>query len=139
MTFAEKVKPLWDKSNLTLEDVAKECNISASMVSRYINGKNVPQADIADKMLLLLGGEAPAAIKNQEEGETMQTALTIIRDVYEGRLDDMRTEIKDLKERVIHEKREKWIFFSLLVMVVLFVFLLFYVDITNGQVGWFRH
>ena len=139
MPFAEKIKPLWEATSLTLEDIAKECNISASMVSRYINGKVVPQADIAEKMLLLLGGEVPAAIKNGEDGETMQTALNMIRDVYEGRLEDMRAEIKDLKERVIHEKREKWIFTCLLMVVITFVFLFLYLDITNGTVGWFRH
>lgn len=138
MTFSEKAKPLWDKTNLTLEDIASECNISASMVSRYINGKVVPQADIAEKMLVILGAE-PKIQPGPTGVSAMQDALSMVRDVYEGRITDMHAEINDLKTRILQEKREKWIFFVLMVAVVACVFTLLYIDIANGDIGWFRH
>lgn len=135
MTFSERAKPLKEKSNLTLNEISMACNISESMVSRYINGQIVPPEDIARKMLELLGG----AVSADEESEDMQAALTMIREIYEARISDMRNTVTDLKEQIRVEKREKWIFFILLSLTVFFIFALFYVDLNNGNVGWFRH
>lgn len=134
MTFSERAKPLKEKSKLTLNEISMACNISESMVSRYINGQIVPPEDIARKMLELLGG----AVSADEESEDMQAALTMIREIYEARISDMRNSIMDLKEQIRVEKREKWIFFILLALTVFFIFALFYVDLSNGNVGWFR-
>lgn len=136
MAFSDKAKALKEKSDLSLKEIAARSGISESMVSRYINGVSIPREDIAQRLLDVLGGALPEA---EESDQDMQTALTMIKELYEARINDMRTEIDDLKERVVHEKREKWIFFCLLVLVVSFVFVLFFVDITNGNVGWFRH
>lgn len=135
MTFSERAKPLKEKSKLTLNEISMACNISESMVSRYINGQIVPPEDIARKMLELLGG----AVSADEESEDMQAALTMIREIYEARISDMRNTVTDLKEQIRVEKREKWIFFILLSLTVFFIFALFYVDLNNGNVGWFRH
>ena len=87
-------------------------------------------------MLEFLGEEVD---KTTEEETDMQTALAMLREVYEARIEDIFKNISDLKEQINHEKREKWIFFVLLAIVVVFVFALFYVDLSNGSVGWFRH
>ena len=134
MTFSERAKPLKDKSKLTLSEIAVACNISESMVSRYINGQIVPPEDIARKILEFLGDST-----QEKENEDMQAALMMIKEVYESRIADLHTSILDLKDQIHIEKKEKWLFFTLLVIVVIFVFALFYVDLTNGNIGWFRH
>ena len=134
MTFSERAKPLKDKSKLTLSEIAVACNISESMVSRYINGQIVPPEDIARKILEFLGDST-----QEKEKEDMQAALIMIKEVYESRIDDLHASILDLKNQIHIEKKEKWLFFTLLVIVVIFVFALFYVDLTNGNIGWFRH
>ena len=136
MTFSERAKPLKEKSRLTLSDIASACNISESMVSRYINGSVVPPEDIARKILAFL---EEGAQSNKEGGADMQAALAVVREIYEERIKDLWKNVSDLKEQIRHEKREKWIFFALLTLVVVFVFALFYVDLSNGNVGWFRH
>lgn len=135
MTFSEKAKPLKEKSKLTLSEIAMACNISESMVSRYINGQIIPPEDIARKILELLGDTIP----EEEKRADMQTALTAIREIYESRISDLRANIVDLKDQIRIEKREKWIFFILLTFVVIFIFFLFYIDLSNGNIGWFRH
>lgn len=136
MTFSDRAKPLKDKSGKKLSEIASACNISESMACRYINGSVIPPEDVARKMLEILGAEE----NKITEGDTdMQTALTMLREVYEARIEDIFKNIADLKEQINHEKREKWIFFVLLAIVVVFVFALFYVDLSNGSVGWFRH
>lgn len=136
MTFSERAKPLKDKSGMKLNEIAAACNIPESMASRYINGSVIPPEDVARKMLEFLGAETD---KTTEEESDMQTALAMLREVYEARIEDIFKNISDLKEQINHEKREKWIFFVLLAVVVVFVFALFYVDLSNGSVGWFRH
>lgn len=133
MTFSERAKPLKDKSGMKLNEIAAACNISESMASRYINGSVIPPEDVARKMLEFLGAETD---KTTEEETDMQTALAMLREVYEARIEDIFKNISDLKEQINHEKREKWIFFVLLAVVVVFVFALFYVDLSNGSVGW---
>ena len=135
MTFAETAKPLKDKSKMTLLEIATACNISESMASRYINGQNIPPEDIARKMLDVLNAAAPT----EQKENVKRPELLIIRDVYEARIEDMKLNAVELKTQLRIEKREKWVFFSLLVVVIVFVFMLLYVDITNGNVGWFRH
>ena len=130
MTFSERAKPLKEKSRLTLSDIASACNISESMVSRYINGSVVPPEDIARKILAFL---EEGAQSNKEGGEDMQAALAVVREIYEERIKDLWKSVSDLKEQIRHEKREKWIFFALLTLVVVFVFALFYVDLSNGD------
>lgn len=63
MPFLTQVKPLWDRSTLTLAELAAQCNISESSASRYLNGKISPPADVAERILQVLGADiiTPAA------------------------------------------------------------------------------
>ena len=135
MTFADRAKALKDKSKMTLADIAAECNISESMASRYINGQNIPPENIARKMLDVLSAAVPKDHSEQE----INSALRALRSAYEERIDDMRVNIADLKEQLHTEKREKWIFVALLAVSIAFVFVLLYIDIANGDMGWFRN
>lgn len=135
MTFSERAKPLKDKSKLTLLEIATACNISESMASRYISGQNIPPEDIARKILDYLS----AAAKIEPQSEDTRIDLAAIRSVYEARIADMKENTADLKNQLRIAMREKWLFFSLLAVVTIFVFALFYVDLTNGDIGWFRH
>lgn len=115
MPFSEQVKPLWDKSPLTLMQLAEHCNISESSASRYINGKTTPPADIAEKMLLLLGGTAAPA------GEERDTALTLrhVQEIYEKQLEMIRA---DHEKEVSGLRRDKvWM---LRAIIALFLFII---------------
>lgn len=121
MTFSERAKPLKDKSSLTLAEIAEECNISESMVSRYINGKIVPPADIAEKMLELLGGAAP---EQKQESDDMGVVIDRISAMYEN-------QIKVLQ-------REKYVLAGL--VIVLFIVILYIcIDALHGNWGFFQY
>ena len=121
MTFSERAKPLKDKSSMTLAEIAEECNISESMVSRYINGKIVPPADIAEKMLELLGGAAP---ERKQESDDMGIVIDRISAMYES-------QIKVLQ-------REKY-FLAGLVIVLFIVILYLCIDALHGNWGFFQY
>lgn len=139
MTFSDRAKPLKTKSRMTLNEIATACNISESMASRYINGSVVPPEDIARKMLEILEAAASKGGEKEEEQTDMRAALAMIREIYEGRIDDLWKSNTDLKEQILREKREKWVFFILLAVTVTFIFALFYVDLSYGDLGWFRY
>lgn len=121
MTFSERAKPLKDKSSMTLAEIAEECNISESMVSRYINGKIVPPADIAEKMLELLGGAAP---ERKQESDDMGIVIDRISEMYEN-------QIKVLQ-------REKYVLAGL--VIVLFIVILYIcIDALHGNWGFFQY
>lgn len=121
MTFSERAKPLKDKSSLTLAEIAEECNISESMASRYINGKIVPPADIAEKMMELLGGAAP---EQKQESDDMGVVIDRISAMYEN-------QIKVLQ-------REKY-FLAGLVIVLFIVILYLCIDALHGNWGFFQY
>ena len=136
MTFSERAKPLKNKGNLTLKQIAEACNISESMASRYISGAVVPPEDVARKMLEILGAEEENTIEGEPD---MRTALAMIKELYEARISDMWVTIADLKDNLSRERNEKWVFFGLMAIAVAFVFVLFWIDITNGRIGWYRY
>ena len=121
MTFAERAKPLKDKSSMTLAEIADACNISESMVSRYINGKIIPPADIAEKMLELLGG---ASSDYKQESDDMGLVIDRIGAMYEERIKELRM--------------EKYILAGL--VVILFIVILYLcIDALHGNWGFFQY
>lgn len=145
MTFSEKAKSLKDKSHLTLSEIAAACNVSESMVSRYINGQTIPPEDVARKIIDFLS----AAIPKDTTMDNRQMLLYMIRDVYEARLADMQDTVDELKgqhqlkEALLREQlqravREKWLFFALFAIVVVAAFTMTCIDIFNSDVGWLR-
>lgn len=134
MTFAARAKALKEQSKMTLLEIATACNISESMASRYINGQNIPPEDIARKMLEVMS----AAVPTNHHKNTTDADIIAICSAFEERIDDMRANISDLKNQLRLEKREKRILFYLVITIIMFVFALLYIDITNHNIGWFR-
>lgn len=54
MNFSEKARAMRMKSPLTLREIGEQCNVSESMVSRYISGAAKPPDDVAEKILEIL-------------------------------------------------------------------------------------
>lgn len=130
MAFSERVKPLWDKSNLTLAQLAERCNISESSASRYLSGKINPPADIAEKILEVLGGASPV------EGEKeMQTVVQHIREIYEAQIAAMQVAHDSRVEDLRRDK--SWMFRVIIVLFGVIVYLC--VDGLHGNWGLFQY
>lgn len=141
MPFVSKVKPLWDKSELTLAQLADLCNISESSVSRYLSGKVNPPADIAEKILVALGAPHPAEGDNE-----MQSTVQHIREIYERQIATMRehhaSQIAamqaDHASRVDDLRRDKiWMFRAIIVLFVVMLYIC--VDAMHGNWGLFQY
>lgn len=46
LTIGEKLRQLRKEHNLSQQDLADQCNITAAAVSRYENGQRMPRSDI---------------------------------------------------------------------------------------------
>lgn len=152
MPFVSRVKPLWDKSDLTLAQLADLCKISESSVSRYLSGKVNPPADIAEKILEALG-----APPTPEGDSDMQTVVQHIREIYEAQIGTMRehhaSQIATMREhhaeqiaamrtehasRVDDLRRDKvWMFRAIIVLFVVVLYIC--VDAMHGDWGLFQY
>ena len=115
MNFSEKARAMRMKSPLTLREIGEQCNVSESMVSRYISGTVKPSDDVAEKILEVL--------RNSEQDED--------KGIYAAHIDDLRRLIRQ-------QQREKRVLFSILVFFLVFTLLL-YLDAVNGDWGVIRY
>lgn len=138
MPFSEKAKALYSKGNLSQKDIAKLAGVSESAVSRYLSGETVPKEDVAEKILQVLAAAIPveppkpepASLK--EQSQDLKLAIEHVSRIYESH-------IAELKEELRIQRREKWIFVCLMGLVIVLLFLVIFIDLTNGHVGWWRY
>ena len=132
-SFSSRAKELKQRSGVTLRQIAEDCHVSESMVSRYLNNQCVPPVDVAQIIMEYLESAAADAIASDltQDPGTHVSIRTLIN-LYDGRLADLQNHIDDLK----HSRR---VLAIALAVVVLFVFALFAIDILNPTVGWFRY
>ena len=86
MPFLTQVKPLWDRSTLTLAELAAQCNISESSASRYLNGKISPPADVAERILQVLGADIITPPAPNEMPATTVPPMLQIWEVYKDEI-----------------------------------------------------
>ena len=138
MPFSEKAKALYSKGKLSQKDIAKLAGVSESMVSRYFSGETVPKEDVAEKILAVLAAAIPseepppAPAPKKDESQDMKLVFDRVASVYEGR-------IAELKEELRIERREKWAFISALGILIALAFVILFIDLTNGHIGWWRY
>ena len=111
VNFSEKARAMRMKSPLTLREIGEQCNVSESMVSRYISGTVKPSDDVAEKILEVL--------RNSEQADD--------KGIYAAHIDDLRRLIRQ-------QQREKRILFGILVFFMVFTLLL-YLDPAHGDWG----
>lgn len=87
MPFLTKVKPLWDRSTLTLAELAAQCNISESSASRYLNGKISPPADVAERILEVLSADIVTPPAPEEKPQAAVPPVLQIWEVYKEEIE----------------------------------------------------
>ena len=116
MSFTEEAKALRRRSPLTLREIGEKCNVSESMVSRYISGMARPPEEVAGQILDVLRDSAEP----------------------EERTADGDARIEDLWRFIRQQQIEKRIMFGVIVFLLLLSIAL-YIDATHGNWGFFRY
>lgn len=134
MPFANRAKKLKNQSGVTLRQLSEAVNVSESTLSRYLNGSIIPPEDIAHRIMEFLQAEAAeSAIEHATQGdmEDMHSALESIKTIYESRITDLWKIIDDLK-------RSRRVLSIALTVTIIFIFVLFTIDLLNPNAGWFQ-
>lgn len=134
MPFANRAKKLKNQSGVTLRQLSEAVNVSESTLSRYLNGSIIPPEDIAHRIMEFLQAEAAeSAIEHATQGdmEDMHSALESIKTIYESRITDLWKIIDDLK-------RSRRVLSIALTVTIIFIFVLFSIDLLNPNAGWFQ-
>lgn len=149
MPFAERIKPLWDRSELTLAELAERCSISESSASRYMNGKISPPADVAERILEVLGGDQPqeeepegsAQMQNQfmlqiqQLHETYKSQIAHLQENFKSHLATMQAHYD---RQIADLRRDKLVLFiTVLILIGLLVY--FILDGLHGNWGIIRY
>ena len=116
MSFTEEAKALRRRSPLTLREIGEKCNVSESMVSRYISGMARPPEAVAGQILDVLRDSAEPEERTVDEDARIEDLWRIIR----------------------QQQIEKRVMFAVLVFVMLLSIAL-YIDATHGGWGIIRY
>lgn len=132
----EYLKSLKQAKNLTVKEWSDLSNVPESTINNILSRKTEnPSFDIVATLILSAGGSVDKMLgieKDKTKETDVAEFLPTVTDLYEKRLADKDTIIKQ------HEKEKKLLRYEL-IAVVLFVFVLFAIDIMHGGVGWFRY
>lgn len=130
MDFTSEFQRRKAASGKSAKEIAEDCALSESTIFRYLNGKSVPPADIAQKILDYLGEfEEPLSVQ-------------MLCDVYERRISAQAEMISQLRvdhEKDLHRLRMErfFLFGTLLVFMAVIVYLV--IDASHGGWGFFRY
>ena len=75
---------------MTLAQLAERCNISESSASRYLNGKVVPPADVAERILQELGTEIMANTAPEDKPPMATPPVLQIWEVYQEEINTLQ-------------------------------------------------
>lgn len=157
MPFLKQVKPLWDRSTLTLAELAERCSVSESSMSRYLNGKVSPPADIAEHILQELSADIVTEAAPEEKPQVAVPTALQIWDVYKDEINTLQANHANHVEtiRASHashveairsnyaaqiadlKKDKLYLFVTMLVLFVLLVY--FVLDGLHGNWGIIRY
>lgn len=132
----EYLKSLKQAKNITIKEWSDLSNVPESTINNILSRKTEnPSFDIVATLVLSAGGSLDKMLgieKDKTKETDVAEFLPTVTDLYEKRLADKDAIIKQ------HEKEKKLLRYEL-IAVVLFVFVLFAIDIMHGGVGWFRY
>lgn len=129
------------------DQLADELHMSKSQIQRYINGnvKSAPSSVWAD--ICFAVGLDPIELglleqPEQPEQSDLQTALDAMERRHQAeiaRLTELHEASIDTYKKQL-ENKDRWIkrLFTIAVALVVFIITVFFVDIANPKVGWFR-
>lgn len=146
--MSKRAKQLKEESGKTYQDIAQETHMSQSSVHRYISG-DVKDADPDSygRIMAAIGGDdepgpdeceapAPPADTAPSLDEISQQHYCQLIAAHKAELDRMQ----GFYTRTIRYKN-RWIRFLVALLLLLFALLIIalLIDITNPNIGWFRH
>ena len=140
MPYLEKLKELKEKSKLTNAEIARLSNVPLATITRIFNGSTPnPTFETFSQIAIALGASLDeiAGLKEPDE-PPIPSRIEKTLDSYSELLKEKDDRIKELKEEIDRERKEKHNITGAFMVFVTFVLVLLTIDILNGHFGYFR-
>ena len=125
------------QGNFSWSELSKLSGLPDTTIRKVFSGETAdPRFETVAKLVTAMGGSMNDIIAKPKEEELEATAIIAIREVYEARIDDLKTSSTELINTLRRDKKYLAVI-SCILGVVLIGFLI--VDIMVGSVGWIRY
>lgn len=139
----EKLQKLKNECKLTNQQIGELSGLSSTTVQRYLSGsiKDAPIETIS-RIIVAMGGEpneilgiSPTPADHSPEIELYERLIASLKERHAEELDRLQVSYADR----IREYR-KWVRILAIIvgLLILFIMILFLIDILNPDVGWIR-
>lgn len=133
----EYLVALKDKGNFSWSELSSLSGLPDATIRKIFSGETAdPRFETVLKLVTAMGGSMDEIVDGPQEGETEMNAIIAIKEVYEARIEDLKTSAAEHIASLTKDKH----FLAMIVCVlgaVLIGSLL--VDLFIGSVGWIRY
>lgn len=141
MPYLEKLKALKEDKDLTNSEIAKLSNLPLATITRIFNGSTPnPTFETFTQIAIALGASLDeiAGLKEPDE-PPIPSRIEMTLDSYSELLKEKDERIKELKDEIGKERKEKNMLQGVLVVFVAFVLVVLTIDILHGHFGYFQY
>lgn len=139
MPYLEKLKAFKEEKDLTNSEIARLSNIPLATITRIFNGSTPnPTFETFTQIAIALGVSLDeiAGLKEPDE-PPIPSRIEMTLDSYSELLREKDDRIKELKEEIEKERKEKHNITGALVFFVSFVLILLAIEVLRNQFGYF--
>lgn len=139
MPYLEKLKAFKEEKDLTNAEIARLSNIPLATITRIFNGSTPnPTFETFTQIAIALGVSLDeiAGLKEPDE-PPIPSRIEKTLDSYAELLREKDDRIKELKEEIEKERKEKHNITGALVFFVAFVLILLTIEVLRNQFGYF--
>lgn len=141
MPYIEKLKMIKEEKDLTNAEIASLANIPLPTITRVFNGQTPnPTFETISRIAIALGTSLDELLGLKQPDEPpIASPIENTLNSYSELLSEKENRIKELKEEIKKECKEKYITAGILIFVVAFLLAVFTIDVLNGHFGYFRY
>lgn len=141
MPYVEKLKVIRDEKGLTNLEIAKLADTPLPTITRVFNGSTPnPTFETISRIALAMGVSLDELIGLKQPDEPpIPSPIENTLNSYSDLLKEKDDRIKELKEAVESERKERRRLAGTLICLAAFAFILLAIDLLNGHIGSFRY
>lgn len=141
MPYLEKLKAFKKEKDLTNAEIARLSNLPLATITRIFNGSTPnPTFETFTQIAIALGVSLDeiAGLKQPDE-PPIASPIENTLNSYAELLKEKDDRIKELKEEIETERKEKHRLTCVFMLFISFVLIILAIDVLNGHFGYFRH
>lgn len=141
MPYLEKLKAFKEEKDLTNAEIARLSNLPLATITRIFNGSTPnPTFETFTQIAIALGASLDeiAGLKEPDE-PPIPSRIEKTLDSYSELLKEKDERIKELKDEIEKERKEKHNMTGVFVFFVAFILVVLTIDIMHGHFGYFQY